>query len=118
VSIRTSVTTVANVHKLKQEYPGWASDDHFEYIGRKKEGNHFGNPFSAREDSLAAVRVTTPEKSVIAFGEWLDGTAHQEVEPERRAWILENLYRLQGKTLVCFCHPRPCHGNVYVTRLD
>lgn len=111
-------TTVANKYALAREYPNWTRDEHFVYIGRKREGMHFGNPFSARPMSLAEVKVGSREESIDAFRDWLDGQAHQEVEPERRKWILDNMWRLKGKTLVCFCHPKDCHGDVYRVRLD
>jgi hypothetical protein len=43
----------------------------------------------------------------------LRGTAHQEVEPDRRSWILTHMHMLRGRDLVCYCDPEPCHGHVY-----
>jgi hypothetical protein len=110
-------TTVASKHVLDKEYPGWVNDRHFVYIGRKREGMHYGNPFSHRPYSLAEVRVNSVKEAVQAFYDWLYHRDHQDVEPERRKWILDNIRFLQGKTLVCFgCEP--CHGDVYVLYLD
>ncbi len=118
MTIFTGATTVANKHELARDYPGWARDEHFAYIGRKREGMHFGNPFSALPTSHAEVRVGSRDESIEAFRRWLGAHAYEEVEPERRRWIMDNMWRLKGKTLVCFCHPKPCHGNVYVVWLD
>jgi hypothetical protein len=106
-------TTVTNKHALDREYPNWGSDEHFVYIGRKRNGMHFGNPFSARPMSIAEVKVGSREESIEAFRQWLGGHEYQEVEPERRQWIKDNMWKLKGKTLVCFCHPKECHGDVY-----
>lgn len=111
-------TTVANKHELDRRYSGWARDDHFFYIGRKREGMHFGNPFSSHPSSLAEVKVGSRDESIEAFRQWIEGQAYQEVEPDRRDWIKENMWRLQGKTLVCFCHPQPCHGDSYRAWMD
>jgi hypothetical protein len=106
-------TLVADKRVLDREYPGWTHDPKFAYIGRRSKGMHFGNPFSHHPRSLAAVRVRTVARAVAAFEAWLDGREHQEIEPDRRQWILNNLEQLRNKTLVCFgC--QPCHGHVYV----
>ena len=105
--------TVANKHELDQSYPGWPRDKHFVYIGRKRQGMHYGNPFSCRPRSLAEVKVDSREESIEAFTQWLRGNKYLEVEPERRRWILDNMWRLRGKTLVCFCYPQDCHGDIY-----
>ena len=79
---------------------------------------HFGNPFSHLPGTLAGILVGSRDEAVQAFGEWLDGTAWQEVEPARRLWILENIESLRGKELVCFCAPLLCHGSILAARAD
>ncbi len=110
-----AATTVGHIKRVPK---WWETDDHFVYIGRKKRGMHYGNPFSAHSTSLAGVKVKTVEESIESFRQWILGEAHQEIEPERRKWILANLARLRGKTLVCFCHPQPCHGDVLARLAD
>lgn len=92
------------------------------YIGRVKYSNqHFGNPFSHKDDTLASVRVGSLREAIQAFSDWLDGKAWQEVEPQRREWILANLQLLKGQNLGCWCAPGPCHGDVLlrlVSKLD
>ena len=87
------------------------------YIGRPSSkypppefGNwrcHFGNPFVISRDGN---RKTVVDK----FERWLRGKAYKVAEPERRKWILKNLYRLKNKKIGCFCTPKLCHGNIYV----
>ncbi len=110
-----AATTVAHIKRVPK---WWEADDHFVYIGRKKRGMHYGNPFSAKSESLAGVRVATRDDSVEECGKWLTGEAHQDLEPKRREWILANLHLLRGKTLVCFCHPQTCHGDVLARLAD
>ncbi len=83
------------------------------YIGRRaNKFHHFGNPFSHRDNTLAAVEVTTREKAIQDFRDWLSGEKWTEIEPERRAWILSNIKSLKGKRLGCWCSPLNCHGDV------
>lgn len=65
----------------------------------------FGNPFKVtdKRDALAATRL---------FAFWLlsDKLNYQ---PERRQRILDNLHKLRGKNLSCFCPlDQPCHRDV------
>jgi hypothetical protein len=93
------------------------------YIGRDKgKRNHFGNPFThLNHATLASVRVATREHAIDAYDKWLDGSAHQETEPTRRKWILEQLaaiaIRGDDLTLLCFCAPQACHGDILARRI-
>lgn len=93
------------------------------YVGRpgKPTPWHWGNPFSHKAGTLAAVKVATAEEAVQAFEDWLDGTVHLEIEPERRLWILNSLPSLAGKVLGCWCvtpeaPDAPCHGRSLARR--
>lgn len=89
------------------------------YIGRPKDNrrNHFGNPFNHLESSKATIKVASRDEAVDFCREWLDGTAHQEVEPERRQWILDNLSQVREADAVsCWCAPARCHGEVLIEK--
>ncbi len=89
------------------------------YIGRKRGTiQHFGNPFTTMRRSLGSVLVPTRRDAIDAFRRWLKGEDYLNVEPERRAWILDNLDVLRGNRLGCFCKPLSCHGDVYVEMLE
>ena len=68
------------------------------YIGRPSE---WGNPFEIGKD----------------------GTRQQVID-KYRAWIrtqpalMAKLPALKGKTLGCWCHPKPCHGDVLAELAD
>lgn len=80
------------------------------YIGRKQKPLHWGNPFRV---SYNCNRL----RAVLMFYDWLTGADHQEVEPERRKWILERIEDLRGSRLGCYCAPKLCHGHVYMVLL-
>lgn len=76
---------------------------------------HFGNPFigSKRRDkqgNLIEAQVNnitvfnTIEEADQAYREWLMGTAHQNIQPARREWILKQINegKLDGKTLLYY----------------
>ena len=91
----------------------------FIYVGRpSKTGDqlhHFGNPFGfGHARTRATVNLPTRDQAIQAYSDWLAGAAWQEVEPDRRAWILANLHYLRGKTLACWCAPNPCHAEILV----
>lgn len=92
------------------------------YIGRPRASEdqvkHFGNPFSHIDNSRALVWVKSRHEAVVAFEDWLDGTAWTNVAPEQRLWVLAHLAQLRGKRLGCWCAPAECHGEVLVARAN
>ena len=89
------------------------------YIGRKSTGMHFGNPFSfGGKSKISKLDFFTRVECINAFREWLQGTNYQDIESERRKWILENITMLKDKVLGCWCSPETCHGDVYAEILD
>jgi len=84
------------------------------YVGRPRGGGtrHYGNPFTNRPGTAAAIVLADREACIAAFRDWLRGDAWSEVEPERRRWILEHLEELRGRHLVCWCAPASCHAEV------
>jgi len=62
------------------------------YVGR---GSKWGNPFRIGVDGD---RTTVINK----YEQWIIGQPH----------ILRSLNELRGHDLVCFCAPRPCHGDL------
>jgi hypothetical protein len=88
------------------------------YIGRPAgdHDDHFGNPFS-HLPGKAAVQVKDRPTALKYFDQWLDGTAHQDVDPTRRLWILANLHLIrESDAVLCWCAPAECHGESLVAR--
>lgn len=90
------------------------------YIGRMKDSAlHWGNPFTHLSTAMpGTIKVPTREVAIQCHRDWLDGVAHQEVEPTRREWILANLPILKGKILGCYCAPKECHGDYYARKAE
>jgi hypothetical protein len=91
------------------------------YIGRKKGAFHYGNPFSHLANTRAAFEVATREEGVENYNAWLDGVRYANFDPERRIWILQQIEAIamagEDVTLLCFCSPLACHGDVLARRI-
>jgi hypothetical protein len=87
-----------NVINIKDAPVGWRDDPHYVYIGRAGKGldGYFGNPFIAKQ------RGDTLDK----YRGYLEDLLKVDREFIRRTKAL------QGKTLVCFCKPKRCHGDI------
>lgn len=95
------------------------TDPYDVYIGRQPgQDLHFGNPFSHVNSSYAKVRVTTRADAVRQFEAWVSGRHWEDLEPERRKWIVDTLHTLKGKVLGCFCKPQDCHGDILAIMAD
>lgn len=68
------------------------------YIGRPSK---WGNPFTIGPD-------VTREQAIELYEEWIEEQPH----------LLASLGELRGKTLGCYCHPLPCHGDVLAELAD
>lgn len=71
---------------------------HGKFIGRPSK---WGNPFYIGTDG-------TREEVVEKYEEWIRG------KPD----LMEALDELEGRTLVCYCAPKPCHGDVLLKLLE
>jgi hypothetical protein len=62
---------------------------------------NFGNPFS-EAGYAGTIKVASIGEAVVAYKEWLLGTNHQDVKPQQREWILDqiNQGKLDGATLL------------------
>jgi hypothetical protein len=70
------------------------------------------------------VYIGRPSKWGNPFQTGKDGT-REEVIKKYKAWILEQLDllkaivpELKGKILGCWCHPKPCHGDILAMLAD
>ena len=74
-----------------------------------ENGMHYGNPFSPLDNTSAQVQTKSIAEAVDDFRKWLRGEAFQDVEPERRQWILDQIDSgaLDGKKLVYYTDEVP-----------
>lgn len=85
---------VVNIHKTKQ---------YDVYIGRAGKGQQskWGNPFVIGQHG-------TREEVLQLYQQYLiDGYASGK-------FTRQDFLDLDGKTLGCFCHPLPCHGDILI----
>ena len=76
-----------------------------QYIGR---GSIWGNPFThIPSGTKAQFVVATREESIVRYEEYLLKSPN----------LLISLWELNGKTLECYCKPKPCHGDILVLYL-
>lgn len=80
----------------------------FVYIGRamphvniELPASPFGNPFRIEKDD-----TQSREDAIELYLNW--------IQLPEQAHLLHQLDSLRGKTLVCWCHPRRCHGDVLI----
>lgn len=74
-----------------------------------ENGMHFGNPFSHYAYKNVAKVVDSVKEAVIAYEQWLRGEAYQDIEPERRQWILRQIHngRLRGLPIIYYTDKVP-----------
>ena len=66
---------------------------------------HFSNPWSANveDQNRGYLPANSNDEAVQNYIDWLTGTKFQDVEPERRQWIVDNIVSgaLADKTILC-----------------
>lgn len=77
------------------------------YIGRPSK---FGNPYSHQEGTLAKFKTNTREEAIQKYKEYV-------LKPENKD-LLEEIYKLDGKILGCWCSPKKCHGDVIIELIN
>jgi len=82
------MTTVVNIRR----------DEYDIYIGR---GGQWGNSFTIGIDG-------TREEVIKKYEAWIKSQPN----------LLKQLSMLKGKRLGCFCHPKPCHGDILKKLVD
>jgi hypothetical protein len=78
----------------------WRDDPHFVFIGRP---SRWGNPFTIGKDG-------TREEVIAGYRKHL---WEQLADPENEE-LRQAVRDLDERTLVCYCAPKPCHGDILV----
>jgi len=84
--VNTSEKITRVVHCKKEPYDI--------YIGRPSV---WGNPFKIGKDG-------NREEVITKYKEWVNNQPN----------LLDKIHTLEGKTLGCWCSPKPCHGDVLI----
>jgi hypothetical protein len=98
-----------------------SSSPHYYYIGRSKEGNVLGNPFTfnGKHTSLAKLSFKTREEAIKAYEKYFDFMyGNDETFTKMIDTIYEDYKAGNEVYLGCFCSPLPCHGNVIADKLQ
>lgn len=81
------------------------------YIGRPKL---LGNEWDWRKGSSAKYRAKDREDSIIKYRKWIKSKIKKRPNPV--FYIMRDIYYALKKGidvyLICFCKPKPCHGDV------
>ena len=99
--IKIKITRVVNIKK-ETEYQGLKNTNNYEYIGR---GAKWGNPHSMFEEGDNREEVIRKFKYDFDY----DKFPHLSKD---------DVYKLAGKRLGCFCKPATCHGDVLADYLN
>lgn len=98
---RIKITRVVNIKK-EPFYQSIKNNDSYEYIGR---GSYWGNPYSQFEYG------ETKETALHKFKYDFD----RDLFPNKKK---DEVHKLSGKRLGCFCAPYDCHGYTLANYLN
>jgi len=109
---------IVNIHT--DDYSGYPN---YFYIGRSKNGNPLGNPFThnGKKSSLAKLSFKTREEAIDAYEKYFDATygkpGYEELTNAFNR-IYDKYKRGEDVYLGCFCYPLLCHGNILAKKLQ
>ena len=99
--INILITRVINI-KNEPAFQNEKSNQHYEYIGR---GSYWGNPYSMYEEGDSREEVIRKFKYDFDYDKF----------PNKNK---NDVFKLTGKRLGCFCKPLSCHGDVLADYLN
>jgi len=80
------------------------------YIGRP---SIFGNPFSNKKSGLRVIETKTAEESVSKYEKYFVQRIKSDPYFRREFIRLVDTYEENDSiTLICWCNPHPCHGEI------
>jgi hypothetical protein len=107
------------VYNTKME--DYTSENNNFYIGRSKEGNPLGNPFTYDnvKSNLAKLTFKTRDEAIKAYEAYFDKMYGVDEELTKAFdEIYEHYKNGEDIYLQCFCKPKACHGDVIAERLQ
>ena len=79
------------------------------YIGRP---GPLGNPFSHLYYGLGEIKVKSRDESVDRYNEWLECQLKSNTLAKKEIDKLVRIAELDDLTLICWCKPERCHGDI------
>lgn len=111
------------IHVINIHTDDCSNKSNYYYIGRSKDGNPLGNPFTYNgiKSSLSKLSFKTREEAIDAYREYFHAVYGQpgyEALTNKFNEIYEHYKNGEDIYLACFCYPRICHGNVLAEELQ
>lgn len=72
----------------------------------------FGNPFILRKENVAGAELVARYRDLLEGRPISQSAAHPQEVKHRREYVLNNLDRLRGNNLACWCDGPYCHADV------
>ena len=91
------------------------------YIGRSKNGNPLGNPFTheGKKSEIAEFVVSTREEAIEKYKEYFSEMYGKDNDLTKAFdEIYEHYKNGEDIYLQCFCKPLPCHGDFLAEELQ
>lgn len=101
------ITRVININK-ETEYKSQKNSSDYAYIGR---GSKWGNPYSIYEENELEKGESARDEVIRKFKYDFDN--NKMLKQDRN-----QVFKLIGKRLGCFCKPESCHGDVIADFLN
>lgn len=106
---------VSNIRPAYKNLKDWMHDKNNVYIGRKGivfiDGKRFPSKDSIWANPFKIVGVQTREFVIDKYEKYI----RNKIKNEN---LYEELEKLRGKNLGCWCKPLPCHGDVLIKILN
>ena len=107
---------VANIRPKYKNLQEWMEDQNNVYIGRAgivfidkqrfpKQSSNFANPFKIGKDG-------THNEVIEKYKNYITKKLEEDI------LLQEELLKMKGKNLGCWCAPEPCHGNILLELLS
>lgn len=108
-TILVNISKETKFGNISERIENWLSQSNLNvYIGR---GSPFGNPFSHSNKTAAIWKTDSIKEAISKYKNWFVNNLENDLE------LTIQLKNLKGKRLGCWCHPKPCHGNVILELL-
>jgi len=95
------------------------NDGVYFYIGRNRENNILGNPYSTKTGTLAQYTVSDRETAIAKYQEYfLENYENNPTFREKIDEIYDMYIRGENICLGCFCAPKSCHGDIIKKHIE